>query len=73
MIHGGGYGVLTGCAGAVLPGLASIATGLVSGKYRAPVLPQAASAQTTSSRALLIIVLNSPGLTACLMFFVPQA
>jgi hypothetical protein len=73
MIHGSGYGVLAGWAGAAEPGSPPSGAGLVSGKYSAPVLPQAATAQIASNRALLIIVLNFPSLTACLMFFVRQA
>jgi len=45
---------------------------LLSGRYSAPVLPQADSAQATSSKLLPISVLKSVSFTARLMFFVPQ-
>jgi hypothetical protein len=54
-------------------GFTAVAAGLASGKYSSPVLPQADSAQTTSSKLLLISVLKSVRFTARLMFFVPQA
>jgi len=59
---------LDGVAGCVV-----VAAGLASGKYNAPVFPQADSAQAVSNRPLLISVLKSVSLTARLMFFVPQA
>jgi hypothetical protein len=60
-----------------LPGLGEVsgfvvAAGPASGKYSAPVLPQADSMQAASSKLLPTNVLISVSFTARLMFFVPQ-